>query len=845
MKISIIILTLLFLFFDVVCAQHRFVAQNDSVVLRRELGYLFIDTSAVVNNVISTGKTNIAVADYSSQSTKKSDYFIFLDANKANFTPHTTALDREMLTNIGDKHFVNRYVLRLASHNDNYNINGLLYTLHGQSKLIIGDNSNENGAYSVVPFPDDINRKLDGITSVYNNLEVKDNNSSISSKSISVEELLNSKALYYDNGSGENIEKLARAIENRLIDRSLVEKRIEEIKVSGQNTFKDTGDKRLTDEAWRFDALRKNIVAVGRNFNTITDLTDVEIGLMSNKSAQDLNLLPLLRRYTSRVVPSHPSILVNAANMRYYVVAAQSKEEINEIAEMLKEITPKFDNRIILLYFGSIDNSNLLEANLNGFDAVICGYGPTVIMADLLSQSLMGGVDVVASEKLPKVLKNKGFAPLELHKTRLGYAPPSSEGISEESLRKIDDAMRDMIRQKASPGGQVLVARNGQVIFNRAYGHDKYVKGSEVSLESIYDVASVTKVMATTPLLMRLYDDGTLDNKKRLGDLLPQIKGTNKADITMQNLLTHQAGLPAAISYTLYTIDSTSLSKSLYQSRFSKEYSIKVDDRLYMYSGVRYKASIFKTQPTEGFTIRVSENLYMNSDFKDKMLELIYDVPLRSKVYRYSDLTFYLSQLIVEKYLGDSENVLFDKIFAQPLGAQRMTFLPLEKYRESEIMPTEDDKAFRRELLRGYVHDPGAAMMGGVAGHAGLFSNANDLAKMAQMILNKGEYGGMRFIAPQTVDMFTSQQTEDNRRGLGFDKPDTSKPSPGLLGDPASPASFGHSGFTGTYVWIDPDYQIVYIFLSNRVYPNSYNKKLSDMQVRRKVQTIIYKSIVN
>ncbi|MBK8522027.1 MAG: glycoside hydrolase family 3 N-terminal domain-containing protein [Ferruginibacter sp.] len=386
-------------------------------------------------------------------------------------------------------------------------------------------------------------------------------------------------------------------------------------------------------------------------------------------------------------------------------------------------------------------------------------------------------------------------------------------------LNSIDAIAEDAIAQGATPGAVVLVAKDGKIVYHKAYGNYTYDKTEAVNTESIFDMASVTKVCATTIAVMRLYDEGKLDLKKKLGDYLSWVKGTNKENLTIENILLHQAGLVSYIPFFKETIDSAGVPKP----------------------------ALYSTVKNDSFGIRVANNMYMRNDWRDTIYKRILESPLgRTGRYIYSDNDFIFLGKIVEAISGQPLNEYVETIFYRPMGLTTTGFKPREQYNLQRIIPTEQEKQFRLQLLRGDVHDPGAAMFGGVAGHAGLFSNAYDLAMIMQMLLNGGTINGKRYLQEETVNLFAAYQSDISRRGYGFDKPEKNNrtrpdPYPSLS---ASPQTFGHTGYTGTCVWADPKYDMLFIFLSNRVNPiGGENTKLLRMNVRTNIQEAVYKAM--
>jgi beta-glucosidase-like glycosyl hydrolase/CubicO group peptidase (beta-lactamase class C family) len=396
---------------------------------------------------------------------------------------------------------------------------------------------------------------------------------------------------------------------------------------------------------------------------------------------------------------------------------------------------------------------------------------------------------------------------------------PDELGLDMVRLATIDSITTDAINKGATPGAVVLVAKNGKIAFHKAYGNYNYSSGEAVQLESVFDMASVTKICATTISVMKLYDEGKIDLDKKLGDYLPWVIGSNKENLHLKNILLHQAGLVAYIPFYKETIDSSG-------NPLPKFYA---------------------THPSDSFSIRVAQNIYMHNAWRDTLYNRILQSPLgETGKYIYSDNDFIFLGKIVEAVSGMPLNEYVQKEFYTPLGLTTTGFKPRERFSLNRIIPTEKEKVFRQQLLQGDVHDPGAAMFGGVAGHAGLFSNAYDVAVVMQMLLNGGTFNGKKYLNTETVKLFTAYHSANSRRGYGFDKPEKDnatrpEPYPSLS---SSPQTFGHTGYTGTCAWADPAHQLIFIFLSNRVNPDGGdNRKLLDMNVRIKIFEAVYKAM--
>ena len=407
-----------------------------------------------------------------------------------------------------------------------------------------------------------------------------------------------------------------------------------------------------------------------------------------------------------------------------------------------------------------------------------------------------------------------------LNNNSIPVADPVAAGLDPLKLNVIDSIAQDAIAKGATPGAAILVVKDGKIAYQKAFGKYDYDKPVPVTLQSVFDMASVTKICATTISIMKLYDEGKIDLKKKLGIYLPWVKGTDKENLLVEDILLHQAGLVSWIPFFRETIDTATKSplKNIYSSRQS-----------------------------DSFSIRVAENLYMRTDWRDTMYKRILTSKLApSDRYIYSDNDFIFLGKIVESISGLTLEEYVKKTFYDPLGLTATGFRPRERFTPDRIVPTETEKLFRLQQLRGDVHDPGAAMFGGIAGHAGLFSTAYDLAVIMQMLLNEGMMNRKQFLKPETIKLFTAYNSAISRRGLGFDKPEKDNatlkdPYPARL---VSPLTFGHTGYTGTCVWADPKYNIVYVFLSNRVNPDGGdNLLLSRLNVRGKIQDAFYKAM--
>ncbi len=491
-----------------------------------------------------------------------------------------------------------------------------------------------------------------------------------------------------------------------------------------------------------------------------------------------------------------------------------NKEDLHFL-ETLKKHT-----NVIVTVFGLPYTLKYFENN----EQLICMYQDEPASEKAAAQLIFGAIP--ASGTLPVTVTSQLTEGLGIKKKaieRLQYTEPEAVKINGERLRSaIDSIANEAIRIQATPGCQVLVARHGKVILNKSYGYFTYDSTVKVTNESIYDIASVTKVAATLQAIMFLEGRGVIDLNKKMAHYLPELKKTNKRKMTVQDVLLHQAGLKPFIPIWQRTVDAEGERLTAYYNLFlDQQFSNQVAPGLYALGSLR--DSIW--------------HWTVNSKLRKK--------PRRSKTYdyKYSDIGFYMLQKLAETLLNQPIEDFLEQNFYRPLGLSTMSYLPLCKFPATRVVPTEEEKSFRKTLICGIVHDPGAALYGGVAGHAGIFSNANDLAILLQMNLQDGYYGGLQYIPSGTVSKFSKKQVEKNRRGLGWDKP--LEEGNGPTSDLASLETYGHTGFTGTAAWVDPKYELIYIFLSNRVYPDANNKKLLSKDIRTRIQGAIYDAMLD
>jgi beta-N-acetylhexosaminidase len=509
-------------------------------------------------------------------------------------------------------------------------------------------------------------------------------------------------------------------------------------------------------------------------------------------------LLAKLGKYSKVVVGFH--------DMSQY---ASKNYGINQASlTFLKELSAK--TQVVVVIFGNPYSLKYFE----GQDWVLVAYEENSSTQHLAAEILFGARPALG--KLPVTISSKYAFGIGMNTNpvgRLQYTLPEAVGIASQDLDKIDSLALQAIKDGATPGCQILVVKDGKVIYDKAFGYHTYDTTSPVLTSDLYDLASITKVAATTISLMHQHDENKFFINRRLSEFVPALEGQELGKAYARDVLTHHAGLKPFIPFYAQTLKDT---------MFAICYRVNADSV---------------------YCLKVTDNLFMRVDYKDSIINTIYSTKLnKNPSYVYSDLGFILMKEVIEDQVQDNYPHFLDTTFYAKLGLPTMGYKPTERFPLSRIAPTEYDKVYRKTLVHGFVHDQGAAMMGGVGGHAGLFSSANDLAILFQMLLNRGEYAGVRYFNPTTVSEFTKQWDTRSRRGLGFDKPETSGVG-GPTSNMASKYTFGHSGFTGTCVWADPESDLIYVFLSNRVYPDADNRKLLTNSVRTNIHDVIYDAV--
>lgn len=486
------------------------------------------------------------------------------------------------------------------------------------------------------------------------------------------------------------------------------------------------------------------------------------------------------------------------------------------------------------------------QTSVHKAKAVVMAYEGTPLAQQYAAQAIFGGI--AAKGKLPVSIPELYPAGTGLftEKTRLGYHEPEEVGADARRLDVIASIVEEGLEQKAFPGCQVLVAKDGMIIYDRAFGYFDYSYKQPVGTSSVYDIASASKATGTLLAIMKAYDEKRFMLKNKLSEFLPELKESNKKNLTVKELLYHQSGVVSTINFYEKAIDPESFKGSLYSSSRNMNHPIRFDARTYVRNDFSFRPNLVSSKRKPGFTTEVARGMFVHDSFRDTIMQEIKESRLIGRGhYKYSCINFILLKMMVERQMQQPMDELLQDRFFNRLGAWHLMYNPLHKLDTAQIVPTEEDRFLRHQLLRGYVHDEAAAFQGGVSGNAGLFSNANDLAKVLQLYLNLGIYGGERYLSEETCRLFTQSKSPTCRRGLGFDKPAKGGGKASPCGNLAPLSVYGHTGFTGTCFWVDPDNHLIYIFLSNRVNPSRVNNKLSRFDIRTRIQDAIYKAILS
>jgi beta-glucosidase-like glycosyl hydrolase/CubicO group peptidase (beta-lactamase class C family) len=529
------------------------------------------------------------------------------------------------------------------------------------------------------------------------------------------------------------------------------------------------------------------------------------------------------------------------------IVEVGEDNEVNRSA--LETIAKHCKNVIVVITCKPYDIKNYGAAITHKHvKAVVLTYENSTLTEDYAAQTIFGGN--AANGNLPISLNFKGKKTrydaghgIHYPATRLGYSIPAEVGLDSRLAAQIDSVCRLGVQQHAFPGCQVIVARHGKVVYKNSFGTIDYNSPVKVDDNTLFGLASVSKATGTISGVMKAFDDGKFALDEKASKYIPGLRDGDKEDITFRDLLYHETGMPASLNMWYMMMDANSYTGSLITGTQDANHTVKIMDGAWGHKDAKMRTDILSTVKTDRFNIAIADGLWGGRVTYDSIMNRMYHAKLGKKKYLYSCCNFSLLADAVQRMTHSPLNYYVNNYIFAPLGAYHTMYRPLSKFSRDEIAYTEVDTYLRRQHIHGYVHDELAAFSGGVQGNAGLFSNANDLAKLFQMWLNGGTYGGVRLLKASTVETFTTQKSPNSHRGLGFDKPVVGNPDASNTCAEATPETFGHTGFTGTCFWVDPKNDMFYIFLSNRVCPSRNNPNFGRISARSHIQSLIYRAI--
>lgn len=600
------------------------------------------------------------------------------------------------------------------------------------------------------------------------------------------------------------------------------------------------------------DAVNRRLTAatmtVVRNTDNILPLTSLEsrsIALVNigasadNLFAETCSRYAKISRYHSSGEAFSAATLAKIKDHDVVIAAIYSDSQSSRtILAQLKDM-PGF----IPVFFTTPYKVSKFASSLSEAKAILFAYDDNSLTQEYAAQALFAGIPV--DGRLPVDLP--GIAPLgagvSYGKTRLGFATPYQKGMKPALTDSLDRLVKKLIADGGMYGCQLLVAKDGDIVYDKNFGTTSSA-GVKVKSTTVYDLASVSKATGTLPGVMKAYDMGLFGLDDFMSTHIPGLRIEGKDSLLVKEFLFHETGIPASLNMFDVMIDPESYTGKLITGRPDKTHSIKIQKKAYGHNSARMRRDITSKTRSELFPVESSAGIFVGQAAYDTIMQRIYNAPLRaSKKYTYSCLNFCLLMDMEQRLTGIAhDRFVTDSIFA-PLGAYTVCYRPTTHHALADIAPTERDNFLRRSLVHGYVHDELANFSGGVQGNAGLFANADDLAKLCQMWLNGGQYGGRRFMSKETVDLFTKTKSPTCRRGLGFDKPDTENPDNSPTCDEASPSVFGHLGFTGTVFWVDPDNGLIFIFLTNRVNPTRDTPVFNSSNIRPELFRQVYKAL--
>lgn len=603
-------------------------------------------------------------------------------------------------------------------------------------------------------------------------------------------------------------------------------------------------------------ALQKRIheesVTLLKNSSSLIPLSRHNTGktaLLRYGNTRTGTLLSTIKRYTPAESFTLETNASNSERNNVYsrlksfdrIIVAVSSQNAREDTGLIELAQQK---SVVLVFMTSPYTALSFQQSVQAASAVAMGYETKVEAQRAIGEALMGGITFEGQLPVDLSPLFKQGSKVETLRDRMSQTRPEEAGLDSRILSRIDQIAQEGIDKGAYPGCQVLVAKDGMIVYSKAFGHKDARKREPNNTKTLYDLASITKAVATTPLVMIADDEGWLSTQDQIGKHLPYLKGSNKEGLRVFDLLFHTGGMPAVIRFYFSLVDGDSYTSPLLSYKQRAGFPIQIDHSAWAKGNWKYDNRLVSRDSTEHFPIRFADGYYLHKSIRDSIQQQIRNANISPGRYRYSDIDFLLLQDILETHYGKPLDQLFEEQIARPLGTSRLLFKPYTRFAKNEIAEGQNDHFLRKQTLRGDVDDEAAAMLGGVSGNAGLYGNAEDLAMLLQMILNGGFYESTRYIDESTVKRYTTAMHRLSPYSLGFDR-HRGKGKRGNVGDKAPLSTYGHTGFTGTCFWIDPDNNIIYIFLSNRIAPTRWNRKLSQLDIRTRIQDTIYDAFIN
>ena len=658
----------------------------------------------------------------------------------------------------------------------------------------------------------------------------------------------------------DEFQSVKEAVENNTISAEMLERKVRKILaykfITGAHNFKPIDANKATRNInnsyakWLIRELHNSSMVLIKNTDDMLPIKNLDKNKIASVAIGVSDKAPFqtwLNKYTDVAtfqINQSDEITALKKKLEAYdlVVFSIHSNQINDTVALNEELKSK--KSAVVFFTSPYQISNFTQSMANS-QSIVLAHSNDEEAQISAAQALFGGIAIqgIMPVTVGEFHAHKG---LTTSKTRLAYQLPEEVGINSEQLSSIDRIALEGIRQKAYPGCQILIVKDEVVIYDKQFGRFEYdSNSSEVTDQTVYDLASVTKATATLPAIMKLYDNKQIRLQDSFDKFIPETKKTNKANITIRKALFHESGVVPFIPYYTYAIDKNSYTGPLLVNRKSKIHSAKFAG-MWGRTNYKFKPNLISGINTPTFSLPVSEKMFASEEMQKTLLTEVINTNLRRpNRYAYSCLNFMLLKEAIENISKQDLNQYAQTNFYKKLGATTTTFQPLKYMSNEHIPPTENDQFFRKQILRGYVHDEGAALFGGISGNAGLFSSANDLAKIYQMFLNGGSYGGEQLISEETMRLFTTTKSSVSRRGLGFDKPDLRNNNLSPTSPQAPVSVYGHTGYTGTSFWVDPDNQMIFIFLSNRVYPSRSPNRLHTLNIRKRIQDEIYNALKN